>query len=110
MSADDAALVGAPAERTLVSTRSTPPLPPPPRPGQPGWDTPERDDPEEPEQEKPPVPPWRNAMVELYDQDLADLYADAVRALPETIDGQPPLPVPAECPVTLDEMLAEDPA
>jgi hypothetical protein len=37
--------------------------------------------------------------------DLADLYADAVRALPESMDGQPPLPVPAECPVTLDEML-----
>jgi hypothetical protein len=40
--------------------------------------------------------------------DLAKLYARAVRALPETIDGQPPLPVPATCPVTLDELLAED--
>ena len=30
---------------------------------------------------------------------------DAIRALPETLDGQPPLPVPAECPVTLDELL-----
>src|SRR4051812_41900571 len=39
--------------------------------------------------------------------DIADLYADALAALPETIDGVPPLPVPTECPVTLDEMLAE---
>ena len=31
--------------------------------------------------------------------------ADALRAVPETIDGQPPLPVPAACPVTLDELL-----
>ena len=39
--------------------------------------------------------------------DLAGLYADALYALPETIDGQAPLPVPVECPVTLDEMLAD---
>src|SRR5690349_5589393 len=38
---------------------------------------------------------------------IADLYADALAAMPETIDGVPPLPVPAECPVTLDELLAE---
>jgi len=25
------------------------------------------------------------------------------------MDGQPPLPVPAVCPVTLDEMLADEP-
>lgn len=37
--------------------------------------------------------------------DVAALYADALAAMPETIDGQPPLPVPTECPVTLDEML-----
>ena len=37
--------------------------------------------------------------------DVAGLYADALRAVPETIDGQPPLPVPAACPVTLDELL-----
>jgi hypothetical protein len=40
--------------------------------------------------------------------DLASLYADALAATPETIDGQPPLPVPETCPVTLDELLAED--
>jgi Domain of unknown function DUF29 len=39
--------------------------------------------------------------------DIASLYADAVRALPEKLDGLDPLPVPAACPVTLDEMLSE---
>ena len=39
--------------------------------------------------------------------DLAGLYADALAALPESIDGQPPLPVPQACPVTLDELLGE---
>ena len=39
--------------------------------------------------------------------DVADLYAKALRILPETIDGVPSLPVPTECPVTLDELLAE---
>ena len=38
--------------------------------------------------------------------DLADIYADALRGLPETNDGLPPLPVPAVCPLTLDELLA----
>ena len=37
--------------------------------------------------------------------DLAGLYADALAGLPETLDGQPPLPVPPACPVTLDELL-----
>ncbi|MBV8613272.1 MAG: DUF29 domain-containing protein [Acetobacteraceae bacterium] len=40
--------------------------------------------------------------------DLARLYANALAALPETIDGQPPLPVPAECSVTLDALLSEE--
>ena len=40
--------------------------------------------------------------------DLARLYRDALRAMPEVSDGQPPLPVPETCPVTLDELLAED--
>jgi len=39
--------------------------------------------------------------------DVSGLYADALRAMPETIDGQPPLPVPDVCPVTLDELLAD---
>jgi Domain of unknown function DUF29 len=37
--------------------------------------------------------------------DVPALYADALQAIPETIDGQAPLPVPDVCPVTLDEML-----
>lgn len=41
--------------------------------------------------------------------DLAGLYADALAALPETIDGLAPLPVPDTCPVTLDELLADMP-
>jgi hypothetical protein len=40
--------------------------------------------------------------------DLALIYRRALRGLPETIDGQPPLPVPDACPMTLDELLAED--
>jgi hypothetical protein len=39
--------------------------------------------------------------------DLGRLYRRGLRATPETVDGQPPLPVPNECPVTLDELLAE---
>lgn len=40
--------------------------------------------------------------------DLARLFRRAVRGLPETIDGQPPLPVPDACPWTLDALLADD--
>ncbi len=40
--------------------------------------------------------------------DIAALYAQAVRAMPETIDDQAPLPVPDVCPVTLDELLGDD--
>jgi hypothetical protein len=40
--------------------------------------------------------------------DMAKIYRRALRAMPETIDDQPPLPVPESCPVTLDELLAED--
>jgi len=51
----------------------------------------------------------RDAFVPSMRQkiNVADLYADALAAMPETIDGVPPLPVPAECPVTLDELLGE---
>jgi hypothetical protein len=41
--------------------------------------------------------------------DLARLYRRALRAVPETIDGQLPLPMPEVCPVTLDVLLGEDP-
>lgn len=40
--------------------------------------------------------------------DLSELYRQALRGLPVTLDGQPRLPVPEVCPVTLDELLAED--
>ena len=36
------------------------------------------------------------------------IYADALSALPDTMDGQPPLPVPAICPVTLDELVGAE--
>ena len=39
--------------------------------------------------------------------DLAGLYGDAVSGLPDTMDGQAPLPVPQVCSVTLDELLSE---
>ena len=39
--------------------------------------------------------------------DLARLYRRALRILPETIDGQPPLPVPQVCQRTLEELLSE---
>jgi hypothetical protein len=38
--------------------------------------------------------------------DVPGLYADALYALPETIDGQGPLPMSAECTVTLDNLLS----
>jgi hypothetical protein len=41
--------------------------------------------------------------------DIASLYGDALAGLPEMIDDQPPLPVPEVCPVTLDQLLAEEP-
>jgi hypothetical protein len=39
--------------------------------------------------------------------DLARIYRRALRGLPETIDGTPPLPVPETCPVSLDELLGD---
>jgi len=39
--------------------------------------------------------------------DMARLYRRALRALPDTMDGLKPLPVPQTCPVTLDELLSE---
>jgi hypothetical protein len=40
--------------------------------------------------------------------DVVKLYAKALRVLPDTIGGQPPLPVPAICSMTLDAMLRDD--
>jgi hypothetical protein len=39
--------------------------------------------------------------------DLTRVYGRALRALPASMDGQAPLPVPQACPVTLDELLNE---
>ena len=39
--------------------------------------------------------------------DMTKLYRRALRAMPETIDGLPGLPVPPSCPVTLDDLLGE---
>jgi len=41
--------------------------------------------------------------------DMAKLYRRALRALPETIDGQASLPVPENCSVTLDQLLSDEP-
>ncbi len=41
--------------------------------------------------------------------DLARLYRQALRALPETVDGQPPLAVSQTCEVTLEGLLGEEP-
>ena len=38
--------------------------------------------------------------------DVPGLHADAVGALPATVDGLPPLPPPATYPLTLDDLLA----
>ena len=41
--------------------------------------------------------------------DLEKIYRRALRIIPETIDGQRPLPLlAATCPMTLDELLSED--
>ena len=37
--------------------------------------------------------------------DVPALYAEALYRMPDTVDGQVPLPVPVECPVTLDDLL-----
>jgi hypothetical protein len=40
--------------------------------------------------------------------DVADIYSDALKALPTVMDGQPPQPLPAACPFTLDQLLANE--
>jgi hypothetical protein len=39
--------------------------------------------------------------------DMTRIWRRALRAVPDVIDGQLPLPLPASCPVTLDELLSE---
>jgi hypothetical protein len=65
-------------------------------------------------------PSWRADAIDFHRQarrrfatpmqqkiDLAGLYADALASIPRTNDGQQPLPLPAECPVTLDALLSD---
>ena len=40
---------------------------------------------------------------------VEELYRRALARLPESVDGQMPLPVPDVCPVTLDELLSDGP-
>ncbi len=40
--------------------------------------------------------------------DLARIYRQARRAVPQSIDGQAPPPLPEICPFTLDALLSED--
>jgi Domain of unknown function DUF29 len=47
------------------------------------------------------APSWR--------ADAIDFRRQARRRLPETIDGQPPLPMPEACTVTLDDLLSDEP-
>ena len=40
--------------------------------------------------------------------DISRIWRRALRAVPDVVDGQGPLHIPAACPVTLDELLSED--
>ncbi len=42
--------------------------------------------------------------------DLAVLYADALAAVPDAVDGEPPVPLPQVCKVTLDALLGDGPS
>ena len=66
------------------------------------------------------VPHWRSEARRFRDDaieaftpsmrsklDVEALYAKALNRLPDTVDGLPPLPLPATCPVTLDDLLRE---
>jgi hypothetical protein len=69
------------------------------------------------------APSWRADAIDFRQQakrrfvesmrqriNVAHLYRQALRAHPDTIDGQAPLPLPAPdaCPVTLDQLLSDD--
>ena len=41
--------------------------------------------------------------------DMPRIYRQALRAVPETMDGQPPQPLPESCPASLDELLSDAP-
>ena len=50
---------------------------------------------------------WTNSM--RHKVNLGKLYRDALHAMPDTVDGLPQLPVPTTCPMTLDDLLTEEP-
>ena len=65
------------------------------------------------------APSWRADAIDFRQQaqrrfvpsmrqriDITQLYRQASRAIPETIDGEPPIPIQSDIP-TLDELLAE---
>jgi hypothetical protein len=67
------------------------------------------------------APTWRADAVNFRSQatdrfapsmrqriDLARIYQQARRAIPQSIDGRTPLPIPDACPMTLDDLLADD--
>jgi hypothetical protein len=67
------------------------------------------------------APSWRSDAIDFRQQatrrfapsmrpriDLDRLYRQALRALPETMEGQPPGPVRDACPMTLEQLLADD--
>ena len=69
----------------------------------------------------PEVPGWRAEARRFRDDassrfvpsmrqrtDLARVFRRALRAMPETIDDMPPLPVPETCPVTFAELLGNE--
>ncbi|WP_428492333.1 DUF29 domain-containing protein [Rhodopila sp.] len=41
--------------------------------------------------------------------DLAGLYADALAAMPDSLEGEPALPLPQACKFTLDALLSDEP-
>jgi uncharacterized protein DUF29 len=67
----------------------------------------------------PAAPGWQEEVIRFRQEaadaftpsmrqriDLGRVYRQALQRLPTQIDGQPSLPVPQDCPVTLDELLA----
>ena len=67
------------------------------------------------------APSWRADAIDFRQQasrrfvpsmgqriEVNRLYRQALRAMPETMDGQPALPLPPDCSVTLDELLDTD--
>jgi hypothetical protein len=67
------------------------------------------------------APSWRADAIDFRGQaqarfapsmerriDLAKIYRRALHATPKTIDGQPPRPLPDQCPFTHEQLLSED--